>query len=1067
MGFKEIWNLLRSEGWLTELAGVDDHLQIAKEVEGKVIAVDLSFWVVQASTQPALQEVFRNSPSEACLKVVFERVNNLLRYGAVPVCVLEGQSPPEKLELLRARFRAVHGSDGGGRGNRIFQRTQQHIANMLHAMGLPTVQAPGEAEATCAALNEAGLADAVASRDGDALVFGATCVYHSLRLQTAVPGNAELQKGTSEGVQKLLGLKRGGQQALVGLALLTGGDYHISGAVDVGPASAVTALRHLLLGRQDDEGVLQRLQSWLAGNPDDYLQQLSDGGCTGCKRCGHPGNRKSRLAKHSKRNPCSLCPAQHCGGQADTGECEARRFDLCGCEFHQRDAERNMDKTLRRTKATAGYLDRASEAQDAYEKQRDEARHAAKIARATHQLSGVSKFMQLARPDPAQVQAALYDGGLEWTVETTRQKLLPLLLEWDLTHSSSVQAKAGREEAEFQASSITKIQGGENSQDAWRYLLKWERLNIGPAAAQAPDRDWLAKGRVDGRAVRISVVQQHAPHLVREYEARLQAGERAKEEKELKKMQRLAKRAAKAQLQTGPSLADYFPQRKTVHADVPSAPACPQSSSQAPEAVPPQIGSAHQTVANSQEGAAAGVQGPQTPAPGRGGELAALIRAPSESEAWHGVGGQEPGHEQPQGSPSKRQRPAVDRAAIISGPAPRTSLRHISMHPPGMAPVPPDRASLGGRIPRLGPPSADMVENLQQPGMASWTPSSRSCESEAAAADSVEAQAQLTPAPKTPRAAKRLPAHLVLGRRQSSAQPPAEPHIQSRTPFHPASPRHCQQYASPLSVPPPAVTPRVSRLSSGSRLAMTLLLDLALPIGKSTLSQDELEILLKRNHKLPLSERHRQKQTFPWKSSDLDKCTREHVGATVGLSLQRLCASVRRVAASFLCPSPVCKSEAAGWKIIWELLQLQSLVLPQKNVKGYPDILMTLHTKTKRHELKWLGEALDLTPVGCLTAAPVSIGYSLRQRIIPRVFLLRHQGKDPRTQPSIGTYRSKVLRWTEANLVSIRGFQGRPSSGRADRPPATKSTATLFLTVRVSGAVPSRMSSASQTLMDS
>ncbi len=28
MGFKEIWNLLRSEGLLTELAGVGDHLQV-------------------------------------------------------------------------------------------------------------------------------------------------------------------------------------------------------------------------------------------------------------------------------------------------------------------------------------------------------------------------------------------------------------------------------------------------------------------------------------------------------------------------------------------------------------------------------------------------------------------------------------------------------------------------------------------------------------------------------------------------------------------------------------------------------------------------------------------------------------------------------------------------------------------------------------------------------------------------------------------------------------------------------------------------------------------------------
>ena len=39
----------------------------------------------------------------------------------------------------------------------------------------------------------------------------------------------------------------------------------------------------------------------------------------------------------------------------------------------------------------------------------------------------------------AQVQAALYDGGLEWSLETTRQKLLPLLLEWDLTHASAAQ----------------------------------------------------------------------------------------------------------------------------------------------------------------------------------------------------------------------------------------------------------------------------------------------------------------------------------------------------------------------------------------------------------------------------------------------------------------------------------------------------------------------------------------------------------------------------------------------------------------------------------------------------
>ena len=58
----------------------------------------------------------------------------------------------------------------------------------------------------------------------------------------------------------------------------------------------------------------------------------------------------------------------------------------------------------------------------------------------------------------------------------------------------------------------------------------------------------------------MAVLRQHAGHLVQEFEGRLQTAERAKEEKELKNAQRLAKRAAKAQAPKGPSLTHYFPQ---------------------------------------------------------------------------------------------------------------------------------------------------------------------------------------------------------------------------------------------------------------------------------------------------------------------------------------------------------------------------------------------------------------------------------------------------------------------------------------------------------------------------
>ena len=40
--------------------------------------------------------------------------------------------------------------------------------------------------------------------------------------------------------------------------------------------------------------------------------------------------------------------------------------------------------------------------------------------------------------------------------------------------------------AEFRATSVTKIQGSDNAQDAWRYLLKWERLGSGPDWVRAP-----------------------------------------------------------------------------------------------------------------------------------------------------------------------------------------------------------------------------------------------------------------------------------------------------------------------------------------------------------------------------------------------------------------------------------------------------------------------------------------------------------------------------------------------------------------------------------------------------
>ena len=47
--------------------------------------------------------------------------------------------------------------------------------------------APGEAEATCAALNRAGCVDGCASSDSDTLLYGAEAVYRTLKLQVGCP----------------------------------------------------------------------------------------------------------------------------------------------------------------------------------------------------------------------------------------------------------------------------------------------------------------------------------------------------------------------------------------------------------------------------------------------------------------------------------------------------------------------------------------------------------------------------------------------------------------------------------------------------------------------------------------------------------------------------------------------------------------------------------------------------------------------------------------------------------------------------------------------------------------
>jgi hypothetical protein len=105
MGVTGLWALLTAgeESVSVVLRAADGQLgALCADVDGRVIAVDLSELIVQAVSQPALRAA-GFSEAGAVAKLTFERCAALLRFGATPLGVTEGRPPPEKLARLQQR----------------------------------------------------------------------------------------------------------------------------------------------------------------------------------------------------------------------------------------------------------------------------------------------------------------------------------------------------------------------------------------------------------------------------------------------------------------------------------------------------------------------------------------------------------------------------------------------------------------------------------------------------------------------------------------------------------------------------------------------------------------------------------------------------------------------------------------------------------------------------------------------------------------------------------------------------------------------------------------------------
>ncbi|XP_064410073.1 probable flap endonuclease 1 homolog isoform X2 [Latimeria chalumnae] len=213
MGIVKLAELIR---WEASESVKYKHTQDYRDLS---LALDLSIVLYQfSSAMPPI--INRNRENISPLLGLFYRTIHLLENGIKPIYVFDGRPPGQKAPLLAKRAESAgdlhqagsEQSDGG------LKRRILDCQRLLSLLGVPYVEAPSEAEATCAELVKSGLAYGSVTEDMDALPFGSSKLIRNL--------NAE-KKGVVEeySLPVLLTKLKLTHEQFVDLCILLGCDY--------------------------------------------------------------------------------------------------------------------------------------------------------------------------------------------------------------------------------------------------------------------------------------------------------------------------------------------------------------------------------------------------------------------------------------------------------------------------------------------------------------------------------------------------------------------------------------------------------------------------------------------------------------------------------------------------------------------------------------------------------------------------------------------------------------------------------------------------------------------------
>lgn len=233
-----------------------------KDLKGKTIAVDAFNAIYQFLTtirQPdgtPLKDSKNNITSH--LSGLFYRNVNLLTEGIKLIYVFDGEAPELKQQTWEKRSQAkeqarekyeqaVREEDVEAMGKyarsdaQLDEQKIKESIELLNAMGIAIIQAPGEGEAQASHLAQKKQVYAVSSQDYDCLLFQAPLLIQNLSLarkRKTISGYREVfpQLITLKNVLKELKIN---QEQLICLGILCGTDYNPKGIKGLGPKKSL------------------------------------------------------------------------------------------------------------------------------------------------------------------------------------------------------------------------------------------------------------------------------------------------------------------------------------------------------------------------------------------------------------------------------------------------------------------------------------------------------------------------------------------------------------------------------------------------------------------------------------------------------------------------------------------------------------------------------------------------------------------------------------------------------------------------------------------------------------